>query len=151
MSVRRAVRLALRTQLRTIAGLPPLVWEGIPTPPPGTLHLRETVVWRSTDTISSGPNAMKRAQVIYQLLVRAPMQRPAGVVTPPTPNPSTMRTAEDWADVVCAAFEPGRAFVHDGRRVLVLTASSGTAISRPPDWTDVPVAIGAQCDFVAFT
>jgi hypothetical protein len=144
-NIRRAVRLAVRARLALISGLPPVSYQFQPFTPTLVLYIRESLIFGpgSTSPAELGFGGTKRMRAIYQLDIRAPLQTVGGA--------SVTTTADEWADKICAQFEPGLVLTYDSRRLVIERCASAEHIATPPDWTSLPVSVSLYSEFTSFT
>ena len=144
-NIRRAIRIAVRTRLAAIAGLPPVAYQHQPFTPTLVLYVRESLIFGpgSTSPAELGLGATKRVRAIYQLDIRAPLQTVS--------NASVTTSADEWADKICDQFEPGLVLTYDSRRLVIEKCSSAEHIATPPDWTSLPVSVSLYSEFTSFT
>lgn len=131
MSAITDLRSALRANLLTVSGLPPVAWQNRAfEPTPGSPWLRETL-------LPAGANLASIAGVITEALLRED-----GIyqITVFYPAGGDLKAAESLVDSIRSAFRPGIVVTHGGIAAVCTRAEVARAVQEP-DWYGIPISI----------
>jgi hypothetical protein len=122
------IRAAIREKLQTLAGLPPVAWEGYPYEPViGTTYFRETLNFQDSQLTSLGRFGRLKHEGVWMVDVY-------------TPGGKGTALADDWADKLTTLFAAGVTMTKTGTTVRITRAFAGPA-QHPVNWVMRPCMI----------
>ena len=104
------IRASIREKLQTLAGLPPVAWEGYPYEPViGTTYFRETLNFQDSQLTSLGRFGRLKHEGVWMVDVY-------------TPGGKGTALADDWADKLTTLFAAGVTMTKTGTTVRITRA-----------------------------
>jgi len=150
LTLRTALRKALRARLLLLPSLPTVLWQGERTTVPDELHLTEElfVAPESSQPITVGPTPYQRIRARYVVTVNAPF--PALGTSKGTPSSTVatpLRVAESWADTIAAHFPLSLTLTSEGREFRIDRCSTGEARTERGHHATCAVSVSLSSEF----